>query len=557
MNLPNIQSKLNKDAIALLTLIIIHLICLKYFQNFGWVGDEGRRPQALLISFLPSFFLFSLFRSFWDSKTALILAGGLETLLSVVHWTKLKLANEPLVWSDFVTIWDNTVLPKYITLRQVLLAGLFLLWVGWLIRHNLKSVQFRFIKNPWFFLCLLFVPLVFFPKANLVRLQYYNADWRTNAQMNGLFHHLVQTSQKAPSLSYSEADKRLFDNLSQNKRIGLERPNKIIFILCESCWYDETHFKDLFQPLFDRGFQSFRAISPVYAGGTPNTSFEVLTGLPSTNNYLGGVIYQEHASSLSKRVHALPQYLHDEGYATFAFHNNNRTFWQRHIVNPKLGFDTFLGLEAMAPSSSDDWPDDGILFSVGLDRFNQIKDQKGFFYFTTIHTHGPYGRRNDLGEAEYRRKVETSISRLTYFLDQVLKKDPNTLVLIYGDHKPGLTEFFMREGIFTDQDFQGRGKWDSVGDVPMFLKHSNSDRVQKVVSAANRLPIFCAVEALDRELIGSGLPAFSYARQMSICENYSEKGYSYYRDAYPEWLYAISLFEKEPARFGRVLGAGS
>lgn len=547
-----IHASFIREGLALTALVIVHLVCLKYFQHFALMGAEGSRWTQLILSFLPTLFLFCLFHSCSNTNTALFGASATNILLSVSHWTKLKLTNEPLIWSDFSMLFENSVLPRYLRSDHIILVTVFLVWISWILRTIFKLFQFKNLINPWSFSALLLIPLLFFPKANLLKLTYHQIDWRANVKLNGLLLHLVQTSQKPQSLFYSETEKATFDGLLDERAITAEKPQQIIFILCESCWYDETHFKDLFQPLLDRGFQAFRGVSPIYGGGTPNATFEILTGLPSITEHLKGILYQEYATSLSKRVYAISQYLHEEGYTTLAFHNNSRTFWQRHIVNPKFGFKKFIGLEEMPYSTSSDWPDDGILFSVGLDNFNKLKNSPSFLYFTTMYTHGPYEAQNDLGEASYRAKVETSISRLSYFIDEVYKEEPNTLIFIFGDHKPSLSEYFMKEDIFKSADLQDVARWDFVGDVPLFLKHPDSKRVQKVVSAANRLPFFCSIEAIDREFIGSNLPSLTYARQNGLCNNYSKKGYGYYSTAYPKWLYAISLFEKDPPKFGKA-----
>lgn len=548
----NIRTHRLYDLFALMTLFVIHFACLKYFENFFSVDQEGRRWIAICLSVIPTLFLFALFRSFSTPKAALAGASLIEVLLSFSHWTKLQVTNEPLVWSDFITLWDNSVLPKYLKFHHFILIFIFIFWSFGVTRKTFKTFRFSSFLNPWSFFSLLLIPFVFFPKLNILQLTYHQIDWRRNVQMNGLLSHLIQTSQKSATLQYSESDKFEFENLLSKKESVTKRPKQIIFILCESCWYDESHFKNLFQPLFERGFKSFRSISPAYGGGTPNATFEILTGLPSINNHLKGIIYQEYATSLSPRVHALPRYLLNEGYSTLALHNNLRTFWQRHIVNPKFGFEKYIGLEEMPHNPSADWPDDGVLFSIGLENLNKQKNNPIFSYFTTIYTHGPYEPQNDLGEASYKRKIQTSISRLSYFIDEVYKSDPNTLVFIFGDHKPGLTEYFIKEGLFSAHDLELGTNWDKIGDVPIFIKHPDAESLERVVTTAQGLPFFCAVEALDHELMGTGLPAFTYTRQMKLCENYFEKGYSYYKTAYPKWLYAISLFEKEPARMGKI-----
>lgn len=68
------------------------------------------------------------------------------------------------------------------------------------------------------------------------------------------------------------------------------RPKYFIYILCESCWNDKWHFKELFNPLIDEGATSLRTISPVFGGGTPNAEFEMYTGL-SSKRIFNGIIF--------------------------------------------------------------------------------------------------------------------------------------------------------------------------------------------------------------------------------------------------------------------------
>lgn len=174
-------------------------------------------------------------------------------------------------------------------------------------------------------------------------------DLPFNAKRNGVYYHILQTGVKRsvpkPDRVEMEALTKFTATLSVNG--DFHRPRKIIFILCESCWYDESHFRDVFEPLLSIDFQPFRALSPVYGAGTANSEFEFLTGLSSYSSVLTGIVYQGYANDFRNTSESLPRALSRVGYLSFSLHNNSASFWQRNIVYKKLGFHHFFSLEDM------------------------------------------------------------------------------------------------------------------------------------------------------------------------------------------------------------------
>lgn len=81
---------------------------------------------------------------------------------------------------------------------------------------------------------------------------------------------------------------------------------------------------------------------PVYGGLTPQTEFEILTGLSTDYFPVGTVVYQRY---LRRRVPSIAAYLKQHGYHTTAVHTYSGWFWDRRNVLPLLGFDRFVTIE--------------------------------------------------------------------------------------------------------------------------------------------------------------------------------------------------------------------
>src|SRR5690606_5826598 len=86
-------------------------------------------------------------------------------------------------------------------------------------------------------------------------------------------------------------------------------PRKFIVILCESCWNDDRLFREEFKPLLDLDPVEMRGVSPVFGAGTPNATLELLSGLPTNNPAVAGVVYQEYRDYFGAHTATLPSYL--------------------------------------------------------------------------------------------------------------------------------------------------------------------------------------------------------------------------------------------------------
>ena len=300
--------------------------------------------------------------------------------------------------------------------------------------------------------------------------------------------------------------------------------------------------------------REFRAISPAYGGGTVNAAFEMLTGLPS-RGVLSGIVYQEYKTHMSPQAWAWPRQLHQQGYKSVAMHNHARTFWQRHVVNPKLGFDAFLGREDLQIEDPAYFADDRYLFDAAWQMLKSHPEQPMFMHLTTVYTHGPYKAENDHGERDYALRLTHTLQQTAAFVHKVTQRYPDTLILLVGDHKPALTRYLYANGVLTPQQFEVTGDTDDsfvfdlehlqeevVGDVPGYIYHRDAQQVQNYLRRIQGLPMFCMTQIADELFVRSGLPAFEYARQQGLCDGDPRLSYQDTVALYPSWLYQQSLF---------------
>ena len=184
-------------------------------------------------------------------------------------------------------------------------------------------------------------------------------------------------------------------------------------------------------------------------GGTSDAEFSVLTGLMTDLRRMAAMGIAEQADLL-----ALPRSLKEMGYATYSFHGNEASFWNRNVNHPRLGIDT-LKFEAS-------YPDDvslgiGIPDHVVFPMVWDILAQGGspFFGFViSLSSHHPFPDipdtyhgldLSDLPDTPFSRylKLANYTDRsLGDFIDAAKAKGlwEDSMLILYGDHRPPLDD---------------------------------------------------------------------------------------------------------------------
>ncbi|MBD8897661.1 LTA synthase family protein [Rhodanobacter sp. DHG33] len=237
--------------------------------------------------------------------------------------------------------------------------------------------------------------------------------------------------------------------------------------------------ESLFEPSMLRGFSDtpvLRRIAqekpdapsnlhvPVFGGRTLQTEFEVLTGTP-TSFYPGSMFaYFELMGRHS--IDALPRVLADQGYATTLIHPNQRGFWSRATVIPEMGFATFQDIGSfLKPQDYSDriyYVSDMAMTNAVLAELD-ASNRPAFVDAISIENHGPWGESPPADEsalglpvelhgkarselADYVQHAIAADQAYAYLLDALRASGRPTIVLIYGDHLPGLADVYRKLG---------------------------------------------------------------------------------------------------------------
>ena len=246
-------------------------------------------------------------------------------------------------------------------------------------------------------------------------------------------------------------------------------------------WVPEDPLPEDFRALWAETGNS-RAMSPVFGGYTANAEFEVLCGFPVTRN---AVFFE---GWLRKAAPCLPRVLSEAGYHTLTSHPNVPGFWNRTNAYQLVGFDeyrskddfdmtdsidtllldhslykqVFAYLEtrdANVNSGGDTDSDSSSNSATDADDNSGSESRQPVFnYMLTYHGHLPYP-----GSPDYPDKVKPGKEGvlLNGYLNQIWyksrdlmerleilsKEDPDSLIVIFGDHLPYLGPNY---GVYTE-----------------------------------------------------------------------------------------------------------
>lgn len=522
--------------------IVISCAVVCFISLFDLRRDAKYLSDADIYVYLISHISLSLFAYFiirllFNRIFSLTILSLISFLLYYSSYVKYDIIREPLIFNDLTKISlmvisiDYTDKNVLITIIGIVVLFIIAIFIGF--SKSPKLYTFRVVS----FIAVISVIAFSYPKlrdntaTSLSRLGfvYHGWDMEKNFRENGVFIHLIQTSlRKFPA----RANDGQIESFLYSGEAYSGRPQKIIFILCESCWYDDVYFSENFEPLITAATEEVRGISPIFGGLTPNATFEILTGLPVKHSAISGVVYHEYRDFLSDNSRTLPRALNKIGYNTIAAHNFVKHFWARDTVKPILGFDAFYGLEDINIEDTDEYfPYDRYLFDFAEE---QIADHQGdylFMHLTTVHPHGPYEEiDNDFGVQSYLEKIDNTVADASAFMSRVMQTYDDTVILFYSDHKPPMWKFFSEKSIAR-----------STGDVPILIFDNNKERVAHFSKKISDKPFYCITSYFMEEYIGISLPQSYYVQP--ICSDYVQENEDIYKTKIPDWVYWISLFD--------------
>lgn len=247
--------------------------------------------------------------------------------------------------------------------------------------------------------------------------------------------------------------------LRTKDKVPEDVPN-IIFLQLES-FFDVNRLKDVTfsenpVPYFEELKETCPSgyfTAPSVGAGTANTEFEVITQMNvqdfGTGEYPYKTILQETPCE------SIAYDLKELGLASHVIHNNTATFYDRNIVFPKLGFDSFTTLEYMNHVETNEigWAKDKILTKEIVRALSET-EERDLIYTISVQPHGAYPEESETADIKVLSGIEDPALRgqMEYYATQIHEVDEflrtltdvlttweePTVLVLYGDHMPSL-----------------------------------------------------------------------------------------------------------------------
>jgi phosphoglycerol transferase MdoB-like AlkP superfamily enzyme len=258
-----------------------------------------------------------------------------------------------------------------------------------------------------------------------------------------------------------ESANNLLSVLPEYKPSGPEKaftPRNIHLVLLESFWdpnrlkkagYNQDPLSPEFRKLWKSTGYSI-AMPPVFGGYTANSEFEVLCGFPVTKDNV------KFERQLKNSVPCLPHILAEKGYRTIASHPNVPVFWNRVNAYRNIGFQTYWSIKDFVQDDMNrEFMSDATLYRQVMAKISDSLDRKEpmLDYIVTYFGHWNYPlgatrpskitAKSKVEEvAAYANTAYYKSRELMAFIDLMRKRDPDGIIVVFGDHLPFLGENF-------------------------------------------------------------------------------------------------------------------
>jgi phosphoglycerol transferase MdoB-like AlkP superfamily enzyme len=313
--------------------------------------------------------------------------------------------------------------------------------------------------------------LVYKPVAILEPLDRYfgNSVWdqRSNYLYRGATLYSLQEGARYFADAHIPPDRdlalsaaaNLLDNVTENTTApGDFTPRNVHIVLLESFWdptllkeagYNQDPLAPAFRRLWKRtGFS--HVMSPVYGGYTANAEFEILCGFPVVEDNV------KFERQMLNDVPCLPHLLAEYGYRTLASHPNVPVFWNRINAYRRMGFQTYWSKQDfLLDDMNREFLSDASLYRQVLEKIADPVNSKQplLNYIVTYFGHWNYplndSRLNRITASSAVEEVSSYANTMYYkslelmaFLDHLQALDPDSIIVLFGDHLPFMGENF-------------------------------------------------------------------------------------------------------------------
>lgn len=237
---------------------------------------------------------------------------------------------------------------------------------------------------------------------------------------------------------------------NKNEYTGIFKDKNLIFITAESFDFNIINQKNTptLYKMKNEGLYFVNHYTPIFYASTSDGEYMNLTGLLPKEG-----IWSYIESKHNYYPYTYGNVFNDLGYKTYSYHNGKYNFYDRNIVQPKLGFNTFKACGKNLNIDCNKWPQsDEEMINKS---YHDYKNDKRFVaYYMSISGHLSHSfklndmakkHENDVKDLKYSNSVKAYISgnidldKALELLINNLKKDKkldDTVIVIIPDHFP-------------------------------------------------------------------------------------------------------------------------
>src|SRR6056297_593101 len=464
------------------------------------------KPLAVILSFILVLGFSLLVYILSNIIISVFITFNLFSSLSVASLIKYEMRNIPAIFNDFFLFDEFNKLGGYVHFSEYIpqIASIIALNLIFIACFIVRWKKFDWRSNR--FVRLLGAGLSFFLLASsLYAIKTTQMPFEKSGPIYVFSASIWNKSEYALTVFEEEDLGKIIEEKDPSEKENTTSSNQanIIIIMNEAFW-------DLYQlpgvTMSPNPYEKFDQIKqeslygrfevPVFAGGTCNTEFEVLSSI-STHMYEEGLMVFNN--EIQGPIITLASILRNQGYKSVGLHPFCGWYYNRNLLYSYLGFDKFITAEHISDSKlkgyyiSDDTTTDVIIDQI------EATEKPLFLYAVTMQNHGPYddGRFDNqsldisitgenLDETAltllevYGQGVFDAVNSLQKLLDYLKESDEETIVVFFGDHLPLLGPDFKvyRDTGFLDESDNYIHKYLQMRTTPFVIWSNSSNESQ-------------------------------------------------------------------------------
>lgn len=525
------------------------IIVIEYISR----GDFGKimefiylKPVEFVVNYLLILLVFSISLFTFKKRLIIFIISSIVLVISITSRIVNVNRGMPLAPYDLLSFDEALeVSGSYLNKTTIILLLLFLtsivlaIIVIWKKDRTRANISISKIIFALMVAILLKVELPTLSDAGFINISAANLgkSYLDNGFIYSFYDGIKKIPRSKPDKYGEEELKKLRSDLDKkesadNKQAIKNKPNIVIVQLeafmdptqIPGCTFSEDPMPNMRKLM--KSYTSGYMNVPTVGGGTARTEYEVLSSFNFDYLNQGEIPYKTFISKGPS--YSIARELSRQGYKTSAVHNYDKAFYSRDKGYENLGFDRFISLEAMVNNelNPSGWPKDAILTRYIMDQINKDRKPDDFIFAVSVQGHGKYPDK--IMDMDYKIKLKNSKisekekNQIEYYVNQVKEMDnmvgalvkkvnesnEPTVLVFYGDHKPGLRSLIENQ------------KNDSLYDSIFVITNNFTDKKTQIPKDFQSYQLSSLVEKVAGLKYGPVNALHAYSSQD---KNYQEK----------------------------------